>query len=153
VVEPCQRPLVPGKRQAILPGRRSGKAIQYKSTFTVGFPQPAGDDAVHQLVRDQLASGHDRLGFKAQRGTARYMVAQKIAGRYLRDTVTVDNLFGLVPFRPRGSEEESRVQSALPIFCAVSLATYWPSKWLLLKPAVSSQPSALRENKIFGSPY
>jgi len=73
VVELLSKTLVPGKRQAILPGRGPGKAIQYKSTFTVGFRSPAGDDAYISSSETQLASAMNRLGFKAQRGTARYM--------------------------------------------------------------------------------
>jgi len=83
---------------------------------------------------------------------ARYMVAQKIAGRYLRDTVTVDNLFGLRAFPgPRGSEKNHGSNLPTDLLPRSRSPTYWPSKWLLLNQ-LSALSRQLSGNKIFAVP-
>jgi hypothetical protein len=81
------------------------KAIQHKSAFTIGSrsrlaTMPYINSSGTSSPRAMIA-----LASRPKRGAARHVIPQKIARRYLRDTVTVDDLFGLRalpgPGRPR----------------------------------------------------
>jgi hypothetical protein len=81
------------------------------------------------------------------------MVAQKIAGRYLRDTVTVDNLFGLRAFPgPRGPRRITG-PICLPIFCAVSLADLLAIEMASLKTSCQLSAVSSQEKQNLRSPY
>src|SRR5208337_1565773 len=88
------------------------------------------------LVRDQLASRHDRLGFKAELGATLYMIPQKIARRYLRDTVTVHNLFGLRALPGPGRPEKNHGSNI--------------SRGVVGRRQTSSQLSVLSSQKTYG---
>src|ERR1700690_4002171 len=99
-------------------GSRPGKAVPYKSAPAIGFPQPPGDNSVHQLVRNKLAAIHDRPGLKPKPRSPRHVLPQQFPCRYLRYSVALDNLPGLRALAgPWGSEKNHRANVSRSLVC------------------------------------
>src|SRR5262249_39100395 len=75
--------------------RGARKPVKDETAFAIRVVKPEGHDVADQVVRNQLAAGHDRLGFHAQLAAALNVAPQNIPGRDLRDCVVFGNPLGL----------------------------------------------------------
>ena len=98
-----------------------GKPSRMKPFLAVRLLEPVGDDADDDLVGDELARIHHRLGLHADRRAGRHRGAQHVAGRELRNAVLRDDARGLSALaRPRRPQEDQIRISASPLAA-------WPS--------------------------
>src|SRR3954449_2164969 len=88
-------------------GDGAREAVEDEALAGVRPVDALGDDADHDVVRDEPARFHDRLGLEADRRTGSDRRAQHVAGRELRDAVARDEASGLRPLpRPRRPQKD-----------------------------------------------
>src|SRR5215217_6127411 len=97
-------------------GDRARKSVEDEALPGVRPVDALGDDADHDVVRDEPARFHDRLGLEADRRTGSDRRAQHVAGRELRDAVARDEASGLRPLpRPRRPQKDDPHRSPRPL--------------------------------------
>ena len=88
-------------------GDGAGKAVEQEPAFRLGAGERLVDDAVHHLVRDELARVHQRVGLLAQRRPIGDGAAQDVAGGELRDRESPRQALRLRAFpRSRWTQED-----------------------------------------------
>src|SRR5580700_3444248 len=88
-------------KKSIQPARLSGrtrKPVKDETGLAIGVPEPRSHHFANQIVRNQFASSHNRLGLLTQLGAALYVVPQNVSSRYLRNTIVFGNSLGLCAF-------------------------------------------------------
>ena len=85
---------------------RARKTVENASFGAIGLSQPFGHHVAHQPVGNQFTPVHRLLGFAAQLGTPRDVVAQQIAGRNLRNTQYLGDPFCLRSLARAGSPDQ-----------------------------------------------
>jgi hypothetical protein len=90
----------PGQEFRQLVGLRHAArvAVEDEPAGGVGTRQPFAKQGQDDLVRDQLARVHRRLGLEAERRLAGDGIAQQVAGGHLRDAVFLDEALRLRAF-------------------------------------------------------
>jgi hypothetical protein len=87
---------------------RARVAVEDEALRAVGLVDALGDDAVDDLVRDQLAALHHRLGLAPHIGAFGDRFTQHLAGRELRDAVGAPDPRGLCALPRAGRPQQDQ---------------------------------------------
>ena len=131
-------------------GLRHGarEAVEDEAVLAVGLVDALGDDAVDDLVGNQVAAIHDLLGREAHRRPGGDRRAQDIAGRELRNTELLDQDLGLRALADaRRSEKDQphrlrpprRERFTSPSYCC---AMRWLWIWLMVSSVTVTMMSS-----------
>src|SRR5579864_6038365 len=67
------------------------KTVQNEAALSIRLPQTPSHNVTDQMIGDQLASGDDLAHLEAKGRSLLHMLAKKIPGRNLRNTVMLSN--------------------------------------------------------------
>src|SRR5262249_19703246 len=138
-------------QESVQPSRLSGrpwKAVQNKTVPTIGLPQPVRHQVIQQVVRNEFASIHDNLGLPAKIGSRPNVLPKKVAGRYLRDTVALDDLLRLCTLAcSRRSQQDHRTD--------IPSGFFGHHKWPLYSnfPSRKDRPLPRHKSPVLSCPF
>src|SRR6185437_3899930 len=116
----------------------SWEAVEDEAIGAIPLVDPLGNDAVDDLVRNEVAAIHDFLGGEAHRGPVGDRLAQDVAGRELRNPQAFDQNLGLRALadarRPQKNEPQRFRPPSLDRFTSPSYccAMRWDWIWLMV---------------------
>ena len=76
-------------------GDVAGKTVEDEAALGVGLAETLSDHRQHDVVGDQLAGVHGRLGLNTELSTVTDLRAEQVTGGDLRNLVTLDQLLSL----------------------------------------------------------